>query len=222
MRFSLVKRVSPAVCILSLLLVGGCADGRSAYYKVWEKLGYEKRDILVSRVEKGRDAQNDAKKQFATTLDEFKSVTNFNGGDLEKTYDKLNTSYEACNTRAQDVSDRITKIDTVAQDMFTEWQKELGDYQDQDLKKSSEEKLAATKERYAQLIAAMRKSEASMQPVLKAFHDRVLILKHSLNAEAIASLQTNVAGINDDVQKLISDMEASINEANSFIGNIKS
>jgi hypothetical protein len=217
-----LKRISLSLCLVAVLLANGCAASRSAYYKVWEKLGYEKRDILVSRVEKGRDAQDAAKKQFATTLDEFKSVTSFAGGDLEKAYNKVNGSYESCNSRATEVSDRITKIDTVAQDLFKEWETELGQYQDQELKRTSQEKLTATKDRYAQLIAAMRKSEASMQPVLKAFHDRVLILKHSLNAEAIASLQTNVAGINTDVQKLISDMEASINEANTFIGNIKS
>jgi len=208
---------------LSLLILCLIAVGcQTAYYDVWEKLGYEKRDILVSRVEGGRDAQDTAKKQFATTLAEFESITSFNGGDLEAKYDKLNAAYNDCESRAQAVSDKINSIDKVAKDMFTEWNSELSEYQNDDLRRSSAQKLRDTKERYAQLIAVMRKSEASMKPVLGAFHDQVLFLKHNLNAEAIASLQTTAAGINVDVQKLIDDMNASIKEADSFIGQMKS
>jgi hypothetical protein len=199
--------------------IAGC---QTAYYDVWQKLGYEKRDILVSRVQSGRDAQDTAKKQFATTLQEFQSITSFNGGDLEAKYNKLNAAYNDCESRAQAVSDKINSIDKVAQDMFTEWNSELSQYQNPDLRHSSEQKLQDTKERYAQLIAIMRKSEASMKPVLGAFHDQVLFLKHNLNAAAIASLQTTAAGINVDVQKLIDDMNASIKEADSFIGQMKS
>jgi hypothetical protein len=61
-----------------------------------------------------------------------------------------------------------------------------------------------------------------MQPVLQAFHDQVLFLKHNLNAQAIASLQTTASGINDNVQQLIKDMENSINQANDFINHMKS
>ena len=86
----------------------------------------------------------------------------------------------------------------------------------QDLRRSSEQKLNETKQRYAQLIAAMRNSESKMDPVLRAFNDQVLFLKHNLNAAAVSSLQTTAAGIDQDVQALIKDMEASINEANAF------
>ncbi len=36
----------------------------STYYGVMEKFGYAKREILVDRVEEGRDAQQDAKQEF--------------------------------------------------------------------------------------------------------------------------------------------------------------
>jgi len=215
----MTMRQSRVITVGLLLLIGGC---QTAYYDAWQKLGYEKRDILVSRVKGGRDAQDTAKKQFATTLQEFQSITSFNGGDLEAKYDKLNAAYTDCESRAQAVTDKINSIDKVAQDMFAEWNSELGEYQNPDLRRSSEQKLRDTKDRYAQLIAIMRKSEASMKPVLGAFHDQVLFLKHNLNAEAIASLQTTAAGINVDVQKLIDDMNASIKEADSFIGQMKS
>ena len=71
------------------------------------------------------------------------------------------------------------------------------------------------------LLAAMKAAESKMQPVLNAFKDQVLFLKHNLNARAIASLQGNVAQIQSDVGTLIKDMEASITEANVFIDQMQ-
>jgi hypothetical protein len=63
----------------------------------------------------------------------------------------------------------------------------------------------------------MKAAEAKMDPVLAAFKDQVLFLKHNLNARAIASLQDTVGRVESDVQRLVAEMEASINEANTFI-----
>lgn len=202
-----------------IVLCGGC---KSANYAFWNKFGYEKRDILVSRVENAKADQEKAKEQFKTTLERFQELTKFQGGELESKYKKLSSEYEACNDRAKAVTKRIADVDSVAQDMFKEWKEETAEYQNAQLKAQSEQKLADAKARYGQLIALMRKSEAKMQPVLTAFHDQVLFLKHNLNAQAVASLQTTAAGIETDVQALIKDMEASIAEANQFISQMKS
>jgi hypothetical protein len=90
------------------------------------------------------------------------------------------------------------------------------------MKRASQTKLEESQTRYNQLITLMRKSEEKMKPVLTAFHDQVLFLKHNLNAQAVSSLQGTAAGIENDVQALIKDMEASINEANAFISQMKS
>jgi benzoyl-CoA reductase/2-hydroxyglutaryl-CoA dehydratase subunit BcrC/BadD/HgdB len=204
-----------------LLILWGAMGCQNAYYKVWQKLGWEKRDILIDRVEDARDEQEAAKEQFKTTLERFQELTNFKGGELESKYRKLNSEYERSKERAQAVTDRINAVDQVANDLFDEWETELKEYDDRELRKSSEEKLRQSRERYKQLLAAMRKSEASMQPVLKAFGNQVLYLKHSLNAQAVASLEATADEIRDDVQQLIKEMEASIAEANAFIGELK-
>jgi hypothetical protein len=209
---------SKILLVCCAILMAGCS---STYYSFWNKFGYEKRDILVSRVEDARDAQDKAKEDFRTTYQKFQDLTNYKGGDLEAEYNKLNSAYESCNDRAQTVRKRVDSVDKVANDMFSEWKTELGKYENQELKRASEQKLNQTRKQYAQLITAMRASEAKMDPVLHAFQDQVLFLKHNLNAAAIGSLQTTAAGIESDVQSLIKDMETSINQANTFITQIK-
>jgi hypothetical protein len=63
----------------------------------------------------------------------------------------------------------------------------------------------------------MKRAEKKLDPVLGAFRDRVLFLKHNLNARAIASLRTQRAAIESDIGALIAEMNKSIAEADRFI-----
>ncbi len=203
---------------LAVLLLGGCS---TLYFNTMEKMGYPKRDIMVDRVEKARDSQEAAKEQFQSALESFSSVTGYAGGDLEKTYRELNDEYERCRARADAVSDRIAAVEDVAGALFAEWEAELDQYSSQQLKAASRRKLENTRRQYAGLLAAMRRAESRMKPVLGAFHDQVLFLKHNLNAQAVASLKTELHAIEGDVAVLIREMEKSIAEADSFIKNME-
>ncbi|MFT5770182.1 MAG: hypothetical protein ACI9H8_002167 [Lysobacterales bacterium] len=75
--------------------------------------------------------------------------------------------------------------------------------------------------RDAQLMTAMRKAEQAMPPVLSAFRDQVLVLKHNLNARAIGALRNELGNIERDTANLIAEMQKAINEANSFIASME-
>ena len=208
----------PAFIALTLtafsLCLGGC---QSVYYGTMEQLGYEKREILVDRVEDARNAQEEAKNQFRSALEKFSAVVNFKGGDLEERYNKLDSEYQRCDSKAKAVHKRIADVEDVSKALFDEWQAELKQYTNQDLMRASEKKLNDTRRRYQQLIQAMKRAEKKIDPVLSAFRDQVLFLKHNLNAQAVASLQKELSTIEVDVTTLIKDMEASIAEADKFI-----
>jgi gas vesicle protein len=182
-----------------------------------ESFGYAKRDLLVSRVEDARDTQEEAKEQFASALEKFTSVVNFSGGDLEDKYYELERAYERSTADAQAVRDRIDAVESVAEALFKEWQAELDEYTSDSLRRASQKQLSDTRERYEDLMAAMRRAESKIQPVLDAFHDQVLFLKHNLNAKAIASLQDELVSVETDITALVREMQASIDEANAFI-----
>ncbi len=210
MRLSLAR---PSVCA-ALLLLAGCSG---AYYGAMEKLGVAKRQILVERIEKTRDAQNAAKDQFASALDRFLAVTRVNGGELQQKYDELNREFERCESRARDVRERIASVEDVAGALFREWKGELGEYSNPTLRRESERELEATRRRYDELIRVMHRAADRMDPVLATFRDQVLFLKHNLNARALASLGTTNQELQTDISRLITDMEASIRDAEQFI-----
>jgi ElaB/YqjD/DUF883 family membrane-anchored ribosome-binding protein len=206
---------------LVLSLAVSLAACSPVYYGTMERFGVEKRDILQSRIQDGRDDQEQAKDQFRSALEAFQAETGFQGGDLEEVYDRLKGEFERCEARADEVRDDIRSIDEVAADLFAEWESEAQQYTSPGLRREAERMLRDTKARYGELISAMRRAEQSMDPVLGGFRDQVLFLKHNLNARAIASLQDNVAAIESDVAVLIREMERAISEADAFIASLE-
>jgi hypothetical protein len=211
-------QLNPMLIVTISILLVGCS---SAYYGTMEKLGYHKRDLMVNRVESARDAQQEAKEQFESALEKFSSVLKVDGGKLEEKYDQLKTEYDKSTARAETVRDRIEAVENVSEALFDEWQTELDQYTSDSLRRSSARKLKQTRGQYTQLIGAMKRAEKKMEPVLLAFHDQVLFLKHNLNARAIASLQTELVSVEAEVNSLIRDMEASIKEADAFINSFE-
>ncbi|MEQ8263585.1 DUF2959 domain-containing protein [Pseudohaliea sp.] len=206
------------VLLLPLLLwLGGC---ESTYYAAMEKVGLEKRDILVDRVEDARDAQEDAQEQFTTALERYSALVDFDGGELQEVYEDLNDEYEASEAAAERVRGRIGAIEDVAGDLFDEWEDELAQYSSASLRRDSEAKLRDTRRRYEQLIAAMRRAETRMDPVLDALRDNVLYLKHNLNASAIGALQGELGSIRADVDRLVAEMNTAIAESNAFLATL--
>jgi hypothetical protein len=209
-----MNRIAPSLLVLVLVALAGC---QSAYYGTMEKFGYHKRDLLVNRVEKARDAQEEAVEQFESALDRFMSVVNTDGGALEQKYRMLDAELERSEARALEVTERIDAVEDVAEDLFDEWEDELDQYSDSSLRSASGRQMRDTRRRYDRLIVAMRRAEAKIEPVLTPFRDQVLFLKHNLNAQAIASLQGELSTVETNVDLLIRDMRAAIAEADAFI-----
>jgi PAS domain-containing protein len=214
------KQVMMSLVWLALGAALVCLGCRSMEIGLKEKFGIPKRDQMVKEVTKARDAQNEAKEQFSSALEQFTAVLNVDGGDLEKKYKTLNAEYEESKSKAEAVSGRIERVKEVSVALFKEWEKELDQYSSDQLRRTSEQRLEQTRQRYDKLMSAMERARDKIGPVLSAFRDQVLFLKHNLNARAIASLQGELGAIESEIAVLVRDMEASIAEANSFIEQI--
>ncbi len=207
-----------ACTLASVPFFGGCS---SAYYGAMEKIGIPKREILVKRVGEAREAQQEAKEQFVDALEKFLAVTRVEGGELKAKYDKLNDEFKQSEVRATEVRERLAAVSDVSEALFSEWKKELGQYSDATLRSQSERQLKETRRRYDELMVTMKRASERMDPILQKFRDQVLFLKHNLNAQAIAGLSSTARSLQDDIARLIADMEKSIREADAFIKAMK-
>ncbi|MBP7944552.1 MAG: DUF2959 family protein, partial [Verrucomicrobia bacterium] len=119
--------------------------------------------------------------------------------------------------QAKEVRKRIENMEGIAKSMFSEWEKELGQFSNPTFAENSRRQLQETKDRFGQLSRSVHASEESMKPVLTQLNDHVLYLKHNLNAAAIGSLKGEASAIQGQIEELIARINASIAEADSFI-----
>ena len=210
-----MKRSLPG-CLLLIALVS-LTSCRGVVYSTYEKFGVYKRDLLRKRVVAARDEEKDAQQEFKNALTRLKELTGFEGGELEKRYRQLQSDYDDAASRVTAVHKRVQDVETVAGDLFAEWEKENRQIETDALRQTSRKQLSDTRQRYDEMLTALKKAEQSMDPVLHKLHDYVLALKHTLNAQAIAALGGESAKIQADVSRLIEDMNASIARADEFI-----
>lgn len=203
---------------IALATLTGC---QSTYYAAMEQVGVHKRDIMVDRVEDAKQSQQEAQQEFTSALEALSALTNFNGGELETVYNQINDKYEASESAAQDVSDRIAAIEDVSEALFAEWEQELDLYSNASLRRSSEQKLRETRSSYSTMIKAMQRAEQRMTPVLNALRDNTLFLKHNLNASAIGSLQGEFVSLEKEIESAIAQMNQAINESDKFLNKLQ-
>lgn len=208
--------------LLLVVSVSACGTAQKIQYSALEKVGVHKRDILVDRIEKTTETQEETKAQFQSAYEELAGLINIDDQGLEKKYKKMAKAVDASEDKAEELQTRIESVDSVAKALFKEWETELNEYQSDKLKQTSAANLRLTRQRYAGIYQKMQESQQRVVPVLQVLQDNTLYLKHNLNARAVTSLSGEVLVIEDKVKQLIAQMEASINESKAFISSMQS
>jgi hypothetical protein len=190
---------------------------KAVYFNARESIGDHKRAIVVQQVEQACTSLQETRNEFEDALGQLKMLISINETSLDHRYNLLNRQYQFCRSKSESVSNRIRAIETVSEALFMEWEKELNEYSNRSLRNSSKQQLKAARQNYARLIKTMQAAENKIQPVLSAFKDQVLYLKHNLNSRAISALQHEFIEIGIDISQLIHAMERTIAEANLFV-----
>jgi gas vesicle protein len=202
------------IAFAGIFVLAGCS---SLYYGAMEKAGVHKRDIMVDRVKSARDTQNEVKEQFLTAMEQYKSVVNFQGGDLEMEYEKLNATLEKTEAGADEVRKKIRAVEDVSEALFKEWRSEIKQYNSDTLRQASQRQYDLTRKKYTELIDAMKNAESRLEPALVPLRDQVLFMKHNLNARAIAALGGELTGVQTNVDRLVREIESAVAQADEFI-----
>ncbi len=116
-------------------------------------------------MEDARETQQDAQEQFSSALEQFSTLINYDGGELQRVYEQLSDEYDSSKSAAEDVTARIDSVESVAEALFDEWQNELENYTNANLRRDSERQLKDKRRRYENLLKSMRRVERSMDPV---------------------------------------------------------
>lgn len=220
-----MKFLNFVLIILLSILFFSCQSSinnavKETKYSAYEFFGIEKRDLFKKKIKDTKEDQQQAGESFKNALEKLKAIYAFDGGNLEKQYRNLDSSYQNSEAKVKAVHASIKQLETVAQDLFVEWTKELQQIKTDDLRSRSRASLIETQKKYSVFHSTLKKSEAKLDPVLGKLKDHVLFLKHNLNAQAISGLKTESGKIQSDIEDLMKEMTISITQSDAFIQSL--
>jgi len=196
--------------------------------------GQEKREIFALAMAKADDQQVKTKKEFQDALGALRETIG-SRSDVESTkpgesqnpksevalyYDKVSSEYKQSKAAVDDLRSRINELNSQAEALFTEWQKESTSFTaNSEMQKRSLGDLRESKAKYVQvyekLVSSLKKSEQT----LTTFHTYVLAIKHRLNAQTIDDVGQEYSKLSSDISKLITEMDASIQSTQEYLDN---
>lgn len=204
-----------------MILATAVSSCSTIYYSFWEAFGTEKRELLRDSIKKSNDIQEDTQSELQSALDRIRSEYKFDESELERTYDKLSSDYEAIKRKSESLSNRIDKVEDIANDLFGEWKDEAEEISNSKYKKESLKKREKTMTKFGELLKSMRNVEGSLKPFLVTFNDQVLFLKHNLNAKSLGAFKTEFRSIEKELSTLSQSIKKSSKEAEDFIDELK-
>ncbi len=210
--------IRAGITLIMLALSAGCS---SVQYSAREKVGIHKRDLLVSNVEDARDSQAETREQLVTAYEELTALIGFDGGELEARYKRLSKEVTRSQDEIDELDGHLEDIDRVSRDLFKEWESELDLYNNASLRADQAKKLKLSRKQFATMRDRMQQARDRVDPVMAVLNDNVLYLKHSLNAQALDALRGQATLLEGQVDALIRDMQAAIDEADAFIANMR-
>jgi regulator of replication initiation timing len=166
-------------------------------------------------------AIGDTKVQLMKTMDVYNALMADNAQDRKKLYKNLQKEMENTEKRRAKITEEAAKMNAEADALFKEWANSAAAIENPDLRKKSDDRLAATKASYAEIGTVGQKAGDLYGPFMKALQDQVTFLGHDLNPSAVADLKPEAAKINEAASKLIQGIDDTITTANANIGALR-
>jgi hypothetical protein len=194
---------------------------RNAKYSGYEMFGIQKRDLLKRSINENKEDQKEAAETFSDSLEKLRTLYGMESTDLERKYSAVKSSYDESERKASAVINSRKQMETVAGDLFREWEKEINEIQTPSMKSESKAKLKESRARFSELNRGLLASEKKMNSVLALLKDHVLFLKHNLNAQSLLGLDKERSRVENDIQALIKEMNSAIAQSDQYLKSIE-
>jgi hypothetical protein len=158
--------------------------------------GPEQTAKFLKTVEGTVKALGDSRAQLQKTVATYNSITEMTATDLKGAYKDLNKDIAESEKKVVDGRPKVDEMNTAAEGYFAAWKASAAAITDPDLRKRSEERLAAAKARFDKIAVAGRDARQSFDTLMTDIKDQSKFLGLDLNASAIATLKPNAAKFN--------------------------
>jgi hypothetical protein len=209
-RYGYGRSLAAAAIVLALAAAGRSQDA-----------GVKQVEQLTKKAGATVEAIANTKVQLMKTMDVYNGLMADDAADRKDAYKKLQKEMESTEKRRAEIALKADEMKVEADTLFKSWADSATAISDPDLRKRSDERLARTKAKFAEVGTVSQKAAELYGPVMKALQDQVTYLGHDLNPSAVASLKPNAAKLNDQTKDLVKRIDDTIMTANTAIAGLR-
>jgi hypothetical protein len=205
------RRALPWLVLACLL--GGCS---TMYYAAMSQLGWERRDILVHRIEVARDSLRATGRALDAAWRTFHAAAAADA-DAAVVPAHLQTAYAHTDASARDAQQHVAAVESAGRALFEAWREDVAGTEDAALRTRDAELYERARARYDSTLAAMRQALAGIPPVLDLLRDQAAFLQRDQGPAARGALRAALAAAVADAGRLQQDIGRAIIEANASV-----
>jgi len=164
-------------------------------------------------------AADNAKKQVGGVVDHlskmlagYNSIIDGSAKNAQSAYKKLAGDLKSTEKMIQGANKSVQALNKEAGKFFADWEKDLGEYSNEDLKQKSMARLEKAKAQYTTLGEKLGEARSVFAPLVQNLNDQILFLGRDLSPEAIDDLKDEAEALNqqvDEVSKKVNELVAS-------------
>lgn len=206
---------------MSVLCVAGSLALLSVGIASAQDQGVKQLEKVVMRAGTAVQVIVETQLQLGKTMDAYNALMAEDAKDRKSLYKKLQSEIAATEKKRSEIRMRADEMRGESEILFQSWTDSLPAIESADLRKRSEERQAKTRAALAEVDATGKKALELYVPVMKTLQDHVAFLAHDLTNPAIASLATDAAKLNQEVQVLSKRIDDTVVAANATIANMR-
>ena len=202
-----------AALLLSVLFgSAGCASATK------QSAGLRQVDDLLGQVERvhaeallSRDRARGAREALHTLVSaEFQ-------GDPVEAYTRFLEAIDLAKRQSKALRASISPMRSSAESVFARWAKDLEAFQNAELRRRSQTRLAETRRRYDAIVAAVEPYAWTCEAFDNSLADHALFLGHDFNAAAVAEIRDAVGSLDQQLVEIDRGFEACDASAREYV-----
>lgn len=159
----------------------------------------------------------ETKLQIQKTMDAYNLVVATGTADRKSAYSKLKKEMETTEKKRADVTKRADEANVEVDALVKSWNASTEAISDPALRAKSEQRLADSRARFADIRAANQKAGELYGSFMKTMQDHVTFLGHDLNDSAVATLKEETEKLKAQATELYTAIDEATAKANTNI-----
>jgi hypothetical protein len=160
--------------------------------------GPERSAKAVESFKDTREHLADAGKQVGVTNESLLKLTTASAGDLRPVFNNFAENVRKMQDMAKEARERAEAMRAKTDAYTAQWQKEFSTISDEELRRTSEKRVAAAKAEFERVRTAATDVKGAYQPYMQGLQDVQTYLTNDLTADGVRSIGTKA---NDTIRK---------------------